>query len=203
MPSTLAPSRKSSAVSAQLSPDVSSVAEIQGDFSIARVRSGTEDKLAEWLSDHGNQWYTPRELVRRYYRAEKNSDRLQSKTWSRAFIPGVVFVGNGWDGRECAAVYGNCFSNRLYNFIGPVYDDAHGGQRLRRELLQIEGLLGIDPTLSAHSGIRVGHRVAITDGAFKGMVGPVEKTAGGRVWIRMETLSSLLQIDVGFLERSD
>lgn len=203
MTATATHQRAVSGIEAQLSPDVSSVAEIAGDFSIARVRSGTEGKLGDWLSDHGIQWFTPRELVRKYYRADKTGDRLVSRTWSRAFIPGVVFVGNGWEGRECAGVYGNCFSNRLYNFIGPVYDDAHGGQRLRRELLQIEDMLGIDPTLSAHSGIRKGNQVRITQGAFTGFEGFVDKTAGGKVWINLVMMdrSVPLEIDVGFLER--
>lgn len=154
-----------------LPADCADVRELRGDLSIARVRSGTEGELVQWLDSQGYGFYSPRERVVREYKIA-GTERYRRKSWYRGVIPGMVIVADGYEGRSAATEYGRKWSNTVYGWIG-FQGSGATGERLREELYRLQCHLAQDPSLKRLSGLAVGTRCRVTTGKFEGYEGTI------------------------------
>lgn len=163
-----------------LPSSITDVRELPGDLSIARLRSGSECRLAEFLNHGGYGFYNPRETVIKEYPSGKGT--YVRRSWDRGVMPGLLVVSNGYEGRQACAQFGRMWSNTLYGFIGFQYSGALARQ-LRDELFRIQQHLREDPTLKHLSGLAPGVRCRVTSGAFKGLEGKVSADGPGETFV--------------------
>lgn len=175
----------------QLPREAVSVADIAGPISILCVRSKSESAYAIYLQSQGYDFYNPRQEVITYYEGRR-------KEWTRAMFPGILFVGNGYDGRVACDRYGRMFHNTYRGFIGHVSEVENAcTKQLRAELVKTESLLSIDPSLESVSGLKRGRRVYVNGGAFIGHEGVIDGDGGdGKVFVLLPMLGATLPIPV-------
>lgn len=171
-----------------LPPGIFSVAELVGNLSIARMQERFTGYAVRHLIDYGIGFYRPRQQVQAAY-----SYGVRRRT--RAFMPGVLIVANGQDGKEVLADYGNFFDGKFYGFTG-LNDHPASQVKLRKELLIVEHRLVTDPSLIAYEGIAKGVKVRVTGGPFKDCEGVVEDSLKRSFIVNLETLGRKVPADV-------
>jgi hypothetical protein len=171
-----------------LPPGVSSVAGLTGILSIARMQERFTGHAVRHLIDTGIGFYRPRQQVQSVY-----AHGVKRRT--RAFMPGVLIIANGHEGKEILADFGGFFDGRFYGFVG-LNDNPLCQAKLRGELLKVEDALDKDPHLIAYEGLAKGVKVRVTAGRWQGFEGVIDETLKRSFVVNLETLGRKVPFDI-------
>lgn len=135
----------------------------------------------------------------RYYlplRKETKVFQRRRVTVEKAVFPGYLFAAFDWDDRVALLR-----SNMIVRILTPERQ-----RRFIHELVQVNRVLRIDPTLGVAAKLKSGRAVRITGGPFCGIEGVVSSIKGSsrvRLNVEMVAQSLVVEVDREFLEVLD
>lgn len=111
----------------------------------------------------------------------------------RPLFPGYVFILADDAGRQVCRRHHACLAVR----------DIPDQQRFREELASLDALMAVDEGIELGPAVRVGERVRVEHGPYRGAVGLVRRLGTrGRLYVELHTLgqSASVELDLAHIE---
>lgn len=151
-------------------------------WNVLRVRPGSERVASEWLGDWGFKTFNPtyKKSIRR-----RRGDKRKWTAYTRAVLPGYLFV------EKTDKLWIIARAPRVRGYLMEAWEKP-----LVVSTAELNCIEGVRRKVEKAHEMKIGETVEIVGGPFDGVRAPVARTRGDSLFLSVEMMGTIREIEV-------